>query len=396
MLAQAKKLDSFPYEIVDVAQQVSSPCSWLGTLLAVAITTFASWEQLVMFSAHTSFISRSTSPRQPDLRVDTNRFWLMVFRNGKPYHNQSIFRWKFTYRSIFHGDAKNDVHPRQYHTLPSKSCQVYFDLDRGTDPWPYDSVLYPTETKTGKEAEMGCVDWLAARDILREKAADGAYDLRQHVQMQGRYGEASYWFLEANLAHCSNYGAAENITCSTHDEEAEILKGGFTIDAVFLDNLSPGVWKWSNIFYNLDPDTWVGQELFFRGIRFTEHHKHFPSVFRPTESVHSVWDSVMTRSAPRSTSFAKLYFRLASTRENVEVVYFSLETAFEGIGAWHGFVFLIMGMLCVNYNRISHNVKSCRGVILRESSNNAPKQVDKVHGLMPVDDSVPDEELLHI
>lgn len=385
-MADLSALDSFRYVPPDPSSEISSTCSKIGTAVAVLITAFFSYEQFQHFSQHPFTTNRVTVPRPPGTRADINRCGILVFRDGEPFYNESYFRWKFRYRAIFHGDSKNDEFPRQYHTLPAKTCRVYFDLQPGADPLPYDPSSHSTEEMTGKEAEMGCIDWLAAQAKLKHAIASGAQGLSETIQLQGQYGEAEYWFLQADLESCPKYADESNITCATENEEAEFFDAGTTsIDIGMLDHLSPGKWKWSNHYYNFARDTWIGNEMFFRLIAYTEHDKVWPSILSPTDSSHLVWDSVTARSQPRTVrtkSFTTLYFRLASTVEEVEVTYFSLESAFEGVGAWHGFLFLIIGTTCIYYNNVSHKImRRYQGMkgSARASREGAEEGEDELH-----------------
>lgn len=79
--------------------------------------------------------------------------------------------------------------------------------------------------------------------------------------LQGKYGEAAYWFLEMSLVTCASYGPAEGITCvNDSDLVDEFSRGEFTADLVLQSKLTRQQTQWSNIFLNVDAANWQGIE----------------------------------------------------------------------------------------------------------------------------------------
>ena len=196
------------------------------------------------------------------------------------------------------------------------------------------------------------MDWKATKEQLEEARSSSA-GLSSRMQLEGRYGEPAYWFLEASLVPCAVYGPGENLTCVSPAAIDEIfLSSQFDVDVPLLENLAPGIWKWSNHFSNFNHRIEHLHEMFFNAIEHIEEDKYLPSINAPVETTHLTYDSTFVRSRPRGErdEYVKLFFRLSSTVQQVEVSYFTLESALEGVGAWHGALFFAFGFLCIMSN----------------------------------------------
>lgn len=278
-------------------------------------------------------------------------FGIITFLERDGLFNESIFRWQFKYRAIFHGDTQNDQTPRQYHDMPLKRCKTYFTIVEGVDPQPYTSVPYPT-LDSGKDAI--CLDWVAAKAQLEQAALPG---LSSTIQLEGRYGDPAYWFLEAELVPCSAYGAQENITCLTNEElEKEIFTKELAVDVVFLDNPEPGSYKWRSHYFNIDEKIENSHETYLKVIQYNDENKVLPSFLEPTLSRHVMMDSVFVRRRGRGDDdpYVNMYFRMSDTVETVDVSYFSLESALEGIGGWYSVLFFAFSVACLGPNLVLH------------------------------------------
>ena len=230
-------------------------------------------------------------------------------------------------------------------------CSTYFTILDDVEPKPYEGSPYPT-ADTGRDAR--CVDWKAAKQLL-EEAKSSSPGLSSTIQLEGRYGEPAYWFLEASLLPCAVYGPKENITCLSPNVIDELFSSSqFELDVPMLDNLKPGVWKWSGHFSNFNHKFEHLHEMFFVAIQQIQEDKYLPSVFAPVETTHLMYDLTSVRSRPRGEKdeYVKLFFRLSSTAQQVEVSYFNLEDALEGVGAWQGALFLTFGFLCIANNML--------------------------------------------
>ena len=228
-------------------------------------------------------------------------------------------------------------------------CSTYFTILDDVEPKPYEGSPYPT-ADTGRDAR--CVDWKAAKQLL-EEAKSSSPGLSSTIQLEGRYGEPAYWFLEASLLPCAVYGPKENITCLSLAAIDEVFSSSqFDVDVPLLENLAPGIWKWSNHFSNFNHRIEHLHEMFFNAIQHIEEDKYLPSINAAVETTHLTYDSTFVRSRPRGErdEYVKLFFRLSSTVQQVEVSYFTLESALEGVGAWHGALFFAFGFLCIMSN----------------------------------------------
>eukprot|EP00438_Fugacium_kawagutii_P000942 Skav228064 [mRNA] locus=scaffold2067:222896:224227:+ [translate_table: standard] len=345
-----KRIDMFRVREADVQNDTASLYSLFGTCVALGLLVFFSVQQLVTFSKHQATVRRSEADK-PGLRAEMIPFGVLTFMEDELIFNESIFRWEFQYRVIFHGDARNDEFPRQYHNLPVKQCKTYFTIVEGVDPQPYTNVPYPT-LDTGKDAL--CLDWVAAKEQLEEAGNPG---LSSTIQLEGRYGDPAYWFLGAKLVPCSTYGAEENITCLTNEElEKQIFTKELAVDVIFLDNPEPGVFKWTSHYFNIDGHAENSHETYLKVIEYNDESKVLPSFLEPTLSKHVMMERVFVRRRGREHDdpYVNMYFRMSATVEVVEVSYFSLESALEGIGGWYSVLFFAFSIACLGPNLVLH------------------------------------------
>ena len=364
-------MDMFRVRELDVENDTASMYSLFGTCVALGLLIFFSTQQLVTFSKHEATVRRSQLPQAvPGLRAEMMPFGILTFRENDQVFNESLFRWQFKYRVIFHGDARNDEFPRQYHPLPAKKCKTYFTIEDGVDPQPYTSVPYPT-LDSGKDGL--CLDWVASKKQLEEAGNPG---LSSKIELEGRYGDPAYWFLEAELIPCSDYGAEENITCLTKEEmDTEIWSKEMAVDVVFLDNPEPGIFKWTSHFFNIDSNIENSHEVYLKVIEYIDESKTLPSLLDPTESKHVVLDSVFVRRRGRAEHdpYVNMYFRLSATVEQVEVSYFSLESALEGIGAWYSILFFAFSVACLGPNLVMHLCGDAKRATMRLTHRNSQR-----------------------
>lgn len=366
LVSVIQNADQFSFD--QPASSLSTPLSWFGTLFAMVVLGIMAAGQMKSYINGKKFISREISRRTQGIERIASPFGCIVSKDGEPFYNESFFRWRFVYRGIFHGDTKNDefAFARQYHSLPSRSCKVYYDLSQGEDPR---QIFF--DAPGGKVAEMGCIDLDAAKSMLRFERSEGTPSLASDLNLRGKYGEPEYWFVQAILEPCEMPSSSAHVPvadrmntskkCASHAELAELFTDhAMTVDVVFLDNPHPGNFMWNNLYANINTDFFLGAELFFRPVSYIVQNPEFPTIFPAKETEHLLFDSRYFRSSPRKDAFFSAYVRLGDTTEEVEVTHFSLENVSEGIGAWQGFLWTIVGLTCIQGNRLLHEWRSSR------------------------------------
>eukprot|EP00588_Corethron_pennatum_P010632 CAMPEP_0194272854 /NCGR_PEP_ID=MMETSP0169-20130528/6313_1 /TAXON_ID=218684 /ORGANISM="Corethron pennatum, Strain L29A3" /LENGTH=247 /DNA_ID=CAMNT_0039015627 /DNA_START=222 /DNA_END=962 /DNA_ORIENTATION=+ len=111
---------------------------------------------------------------------------VIIFVDGEPFYDERFFRIRYRYRAIYNGDQQNDIRPRVYINIPTKTC-----------------LLYKDENSPGKNATLGCPDLHAAtkllaakKDILIQDDKISKKDIAQFPVfpiIQGKYGSDVYW-----------------------------------------------------------------------------------------------------------------------------------------------------------------------------------------------------------
>ena len=83
--------------------------------------------------------------------------------------------------------------------------------------------------------------------------------------MNGEYNNRQFFYMDAEMTPCGEYGDVEGITCATAGEVEEMRGREVEVGLSWKGRLG---WeedeKWRDIVYlNLEPGKWLGVELFF-------------------------------------------------------------------------------------------------------------------------------------
>mmetsp|Transcript_130571 Transcript_130571/g.279169 ORF Transcript_130571/g.279169 Transcript_130571/m.279169 type:complete len:440 (+) Transcript_130571:44-1363(+) len=344
-------LDLFKYVIHQKpVASVSSPVSWLGTVLVAVIVFVIPYVTLHKYSSHPSSISRDMVRRDPSLSVISSPFGIVTLRGDRNtlFYNESFFKFRFRYRFVFNGGHKQ-LERREQVELPATSCAVNYDLSDDSD-----SRVLLANAGSGQPAHMGCIDIPAARSLLGEKMSEGMSLIGPDLYLVGKYSDVEYRFLQVDLLPCRDYGVRDNISCATEEEVTDLFQAGVRLQVDFLDRLAPRRVMWNKVYADFVQDEWRGIEVYHRMIRHVEEDQHFPSFVDSVETQFACYQKHQMRHShwKPGWTYVTLYMRLDALVENVVVDYYSLESVAQDIGSYDFFFTTILAVVLISINRL--------------------------------------------
>jgi len=352
-------IDIFPYdpsEEVYIRPQKTLIGS-LGTIITAALFAYVIVNSLQRFSKDE--LERSIKPR---IRTDEDsseigQLGMILFHNKKPFYDERFFRIEYRYRAIYNGDMENDIRPRVYLDIPSKTCLLYHD-----------------DKSPGKNATFGCPDKDAARQLLAAekeklrataknytKFSDDVLNFPTELKTMGQYGSDAYWFLEIKLKDCPSYSEALNITCANMTEiETKFMETSFNFDFVMSSQVSRTDSLWRNLYMNIELDRWTGVETYFQKIFSFETDRFLHKTSqdqRNYSSFHSV--SLRTNRRKRGDTFNTFFIRLHGKVQEEKFAHYSFLDMITDIGgAWEVvMIFMAFGFIGFNYLSYQRNQK---------------------------------------
>lgn len=340
--------------------------SLVGTLATIATTILCA---IIIVNSIQRFrndeIERSIQPRSrtDEDAAEIGTLGMILFYDGKPFYNERLFRINYRYRAIYNGDTENDVRPRVYLDIPSKTC-----------------LLYNDDNSPGKNATLGCPDREAARRLLAAEkerllaaAINNTNDNNTKVNdditnfpvvpvTMGQYGSDAYWFLEVKLNDCTSYGEAANITCANSTERQDIFaKGLFNFDFVMSSQISTTESLWKNLYMEIEQDRWTGVETYFLKTHSFETDRLLHRTTRNHVN-YSSFDSLSFRTNHRRDGdpFYTFYIRLQGEVNEEKLAHYALlDAATEVGGAWEVvIIFMTFGFVGFNCLAYYHHLQA--------------------------------------
>ena len=347
----SRRIDQFPYRHIDKHKKQKSLAGTIGTVIAAALLYWFFAGSINKYRSDATTLSVRPRPRLTSDHAEIPQVGALLSYNGQPFYDETFFKWEYTLRAIFDGDQNNDIHPRIYVALPSKTCQVYTSAG----------------TPLGKNATFGCPDLEAIEKNLNERSAapssasNNPDDIPAggEAVIQGQYGDPKYWFMQLSLVGCSLYGASEGVTCKNSTEvDAKFASGNFNMDFVMQSRLSREYQIWSNVYVNIDFDTWFGYETYLKKTVSFETDRDLPRITDDPEVFvkHSTY-SIRTQTR-NSDYFLNFYIRLDSEVIEETVVHSTILEMLSNCGGSFGFVMTICSLVFINVNRVIYMSKT--------------------------------------
>ena len=352
-------IDIFPYHPSEeeYIKPYQTFIGTLGTLITFGLFAFVIVDSLKRFSSDE--IQRSTNPR---IRIDEDsseigQLGVILFHGGKPFYDESFFRIEYRYRAIYNGDMENDIRPRVYVDIPSKTC-----------------LLYADNNSPGKNATLGCPDVDAARLLLAaEKEKRMASTAKNNItnnndianfplvlNTRGSYGSDAYWFLEIKLKDCPSYGDAANITCANTTEiENEFNEASMTFDFIMRSQISRTESLWRNLYMEIELDRWTGVETNFQKIYSFETDR-FLHKTKQNQLNYSSFHSFTYRTNHRHDSFYTFYIRLHGKVQEEKLAHYSFLDMITDIGGAWEVVMIFMTVAFIGCNYLAYTRKQKR------------------------------------
>jgi len=275
---------------------------------------------------------------------------VIIFVDGEPFYDERFFRIRYRYRAIYNGDQQNDIRPRVYINIPTKTC-----------------LLYKDENSPGKNATLGCPDLHAAtkllaakKDILIQDDKISKKDIAQFPVfpiIQGKYGSDVYWFMEINILSCEEYREEANITCvNSTDVQKKFEKHTSGFDFVFKSHVSRTQQVWQSMYRQLEVGRWTGVELYFMKThsfetdrfleRTTKNHMNYTSHIKNTNEL---------RTTKRTKGvYINIYIRMYAEFQEEKLVHFSFFEMLNSIGGAWEVVVVFMSIIFISYNFLQY------------------------------------------
>ena len=353
-------IDIFPYNPSD--EEYIKPhqtlIGTLGTIITAALFAYVIVNSLQRFAKDD--LERNTKPR---IRTDEDsseigRIGMILFHNGKPFYDESFFRINYRYRAIYNGDMENDVRPRVYVNIPSKTCLVYH-----------------SDESPGKNATFGCPDVDAARRLLASEKerlmatsnnnADFIDDVANFplvLETKGQYGSNAYWFLEVKLNDCASYGKAANITCAnTTQIQNKFIDGSFNFDFVMSSQISRTESLWRNLYMEIELDRWTGVETYLQKIHSFETDRFLQKTSQNYLNYTSFHSFTLRANRRQSGDpFYTFYIRLHDEVQEEKLAHYSFLDMITDIGGAWEVIMISMTFGFIGLNYLSYKQKQQR------------------------------------
>lgn len=101
-------------------------------------------------------------------------------------------------------------------------------------------------------------------DWRHDKGGDGDVGF-EGPTMNGEYSSKQFFYVDAVLTPCEEYGELEGLECATEEEMEEVMGKEIEVGLSWRGKLGWGeedIWR-DIVYLNLEQDKWLGVEVFF-------------------------------------------------------------------------------------------------------------------------------------